>query len=210
MAGPDMGADLLTQALWREPMPPFVVAGPAVREAPPVGRGLLPTAPPKALGAPATARGGAKAAPAIGGSTVQVYFSRRPGSESSPSSVYPVSRVAADRAVATAALAALVEGPNAAERAAGYYSELGGALTGPSTCSGRDFGIAIADGTATVRFCRAVASAGGARDARIQSQIEATLRQFSTIRTVRLLANDGGCLFGRSEVDRCEGRRPSR
>jgi hypothetical protein len=205
-AAPETGPDLLAQALWREPRPSFLAPGPVVREAPAVGRSLLPTDPPRALGVPAVTRRESNAAPAPRGTPIRVYFSHRPDSESSPPSVFPVSRVAADRAVATAALAALIEGPNDAERAAGYYSELGGALAGPSTCSGRDFGIAIADGTATVRVCRAVTSAGVGRDTMMRSQIEATLRQFPTIRTVRLLGNDGGCLLGRSEGDGCVGR----
>jgi len=134
---------------------------------------------------------------------VRVFFSRRPDSERSASAVFPVTRVASDRAVATAALAALIDGPNDGERAAGYYSELGGALTGPSTCSGRDFHIVIEDGTATVRFCRAIASAGVGQDARIRSQIEATLRQFATIRAVRLLGSTGQCLVDQSGQGRC-------
>src|SRR5204863_8603373 len=119
------------------------------------------------------------------------------------SAVFPVSRVSPDRAVATAALAELIAGPNPAERAAGYYSELTGVLTGPSTCSGRDVGVTIANGLATVRFCRAVASAGVGQDARMRLQIESTLRQFSTVRSVRLLSSAGHCLFDESGQDRC-------
>ena len=131
------------------------------------------------------------------------FFSRRPDSDAAFSAVFPVSRVAPDRAVATAALAALIAGPTPAERAAGYFSEFGGALTGPSSCSGRDFGIALASGTATVRFCRTVTSGGVGQDARMRAQIEATLRQFPTIRAVRLLGRSGHCLFDASGQDRC-------
>ena len=93
-----------------------------------------------------------------------------------------------------------------AERAAGYYSELRGALTGPSTCAGRDFRIALVDRTATVHFCRAMASDAG-RDARIRAQIEATLRQLPTVEAVRLLGRDGRCLFDRSGRDGCPAAR---
>ena len=203
MAPPETGSGVLAQAVFSDPIPSFLAPGFAVREAPAARRGLVPTDPPRALGVPTVTTGGTRAAATTVGIPVRVYFSRRPDSERSASAVFAVTRVAPDRAVATAALAALVEGPNAAERAAGYYSELHGALTGPSTCSGRDFRIAIEDGTATVRFCRAVASAGVDRDVRMRSQIESTLRQFPTVRAVRLLGSNGRCLFDQSGQDRC-------
>ncbi|HZO29724.1 MAG TPA: GerMN domain-containing protein [Chloroflexota bacterium] len=203
LAPPETGSGILAQSLWSDPIPSFLAPGFAVREAPAARRGLVPPDPPRALGVPTARTGGTKATAATVSIPVRVYFSRRPDSERSASAVFPVTRVAADRAVATAALAALVEGPNAAERAAGYYSELHGSLTGPSTCSGRDFRIAIEDGMATVRFCRAVGSAGVGQDPRMRSQIEATLRQFPTIRAVRLLGSDGRCLFDRHGTDGC-------
>ena len=207
MAPPDMGSGALAQAVFSDPIPSFLAPGFAVREAPAARRGLVPTDPPSALLVPTVTMGGTKATAGAAGIPVRVFFSRRPASERSASAVFPVTRVASDRAVATAALAALIEGPNAAERADGYYTELKGALTGPSTCSGRDFRIAIEDATATVRFCRIVASAGVGQDARMRSQIEATLRQFPTIRAVRLLGSDGRCLFDRSGQDRCTAGR---
>jgi hypothetical protein len=155
------------------------------------------------VGVPVADRGDAQAGAPRGGVPVRVFFSRRPESDSAFASVFPVSRVAPDRAVATAALAALIEGPNAAERAAGYFSELNGALTGPSSCSGKDFRIAIEDGRATVRFCRAMRSGGVGQDARMRAQIEATLRQFRTIGAVRVIGSDGRCLFDQSGRDRC-------
>ena len=82
-------------------------------------------------------------------------------------------------------------------------SFLTAALTGPSSCSGRDFGIALASGTATVRFCRTLTSGGVGQDARMRAQIETTLRQFPTIRAVRLLGRSGHCLFDESGQDRC-------
>jgi Sporulation and spore germination len=202
-AVPETSPDVVAQAIWNDPIPSFLAPAVAVREAPIARRGLVPTDPPRALVVPTAPREDAAATAAPRGIPVRVYFSRRPNSEASFSAVFPVSRVAADRAVATAALAALIEGPNAAERAAGYFSELGDALTGTSTCSGHDFRIAIADGTATVRFCRAMVSAGVGQDARIRWQIEATLRQFPTIKAIRLLGSDGRCLFDLSGQDRC-------
>lgn len=137
------------------------------------------------------------------GVPIRVYFSRHPASDATFTAVSPVKRWAPDRGVATAALAELIDGPTTDERAAGYYSELGRSLSGPSTCDGRDFQLSIRDGVATVRFCRAMTSAGIGQDARVRAQIEATLTQFSTIRSVRLLGADGHCLFDESGQDRC-------
>ena len=138
-----------------------------------------------------------------GGVPIRVYFSRHPDSDATFTAVSPVKRTAPDRGVAAAALSELIDGPTTEERAAGYYSELGRALSGPSSCDGRDFQVSIRDGVATVRFCRSMTSAGIGQDARVHSQIEATLTQFSTIRAVRLLGADGHCLFDESGQDRC-------
>ncbi len=198
-------ADLQLQSVLSNPIPSFLTTAPAGSGSAADRRGLVPTDPPRALGKPVAASHNAMTSAPPGGIPIRVFFSRRPGSESAYSSVFPVSRVAPDRAVATAALARLIEGPTAAERSAGYFSELGSALTGPSSCAGQDFRIAIADGTATVRFCRAIKSGGIGQDARTRSQIEATLRQFPTIRTVKLIASSGHCLFDGSGQDRCLG-----
>ena len=137
------------------------------------------------------------------GIPIRVYFSRYPDSDATFTAVSPVTRTAPDRGVAAAALAELIEGPTTEERAAGYFSELGASLRGPSICHGRDFRLSIVDGVATVRFCRSMTSAGIGQDARVRAQIEATLTQFSSIRSVRLLGSDGHCLFDQSGLDRC-------
>ena len=191
------------QTLWTDPLPPFVVSALAGRGAAQEQRSLIPTDPPRILGAPAATTREIAPPATRGGIPIRVFFSRRPDSDSVFSAVFPVARVAPGQAVATAALTAMIEGPNAAERASGYFSELGTALTGTSSCSGRDFRIAITNGTATVRFCRAITSAGVGQDARIRSQIEATLRQFSTIQRVNLIGSSGRCLFDESGQDRC-------
>ena len=140
-----------------------------------------------------------------GGVPIKVFFSRHPDSDATFTAVSPVKRTAPDQGVAAAALAELIDGPTTEERAAGYYSELGSSLRGPSSCAGRDFQLSIRDGVATVRFCRAMTSAGIGQDARVRAQIEATLTQFSTIRSTRLLTSDGHCLFDESGQDRCLG-----
>lgn len=134
---------------------------------------------------------------------VEVYFSRRPESDGDFSAVFPVSRTSPDAGVATAALGALIAGPTPDETAAGYFSELGTMLVGPSTCGGADFTIRIDAGLATVRFCREISSGGIGQDARAKSALEATLRQFPTIQRTRLLSPAGDCLFDMTGENRC-------
>lgn len=137
------------------------------------------------------------------GRPILVHFSRRPESDDDVTAVFPVPRTAPDAGVARAAIAALIAGPTPDETEAGYFSELGRMLHGPSTCGDDDFTIRSADGQATLRFCRAVSSAGIGQDARVQSAIDATLTQFATIRRLRTLSRDGDCLFNMSGENRC-------
>lgn len=137
---------------------------------------------------------------------VQVFFSHRPESLDDFAMVLPVARLVRPigRQVGTAALEALIAGPSPQEQTSGSFSELGGMLGGPSSCSGPDLRLTIAaEGLATVRFCRQLSSAGVGQDARVRSEIDATLRQFPTVQRVRLLAQDGHCLFDASGLDRC-------
>jgi hypothetical protein len=117
--------------------------------------------------------------------------------------VFPATRTAPDEGVARAALESLIQGPTPKEQAGGYFSELGGMLRGRSSCGGRDFTVAVADGLTTVRFCRQVSSAGIGQDARVTLAIDATLKQFPTVRRVRLVNTDGHCLFDQSGLDTC-------
>lgn len=159
----------------------------------------VPTAP-----GPSTATSAAATAePAAGRRPILVYFSRRPESDTDLSAVFPVRRTAPDQGVAAAALRALIAGPTAEEASAGYFSELGGMLVGPSSRGGSDFEVTIDAGTATVRFWRLVQSAGIGQDARVSSAISATLRQFPTVRRVRILDEGGDCLFDMSGENRC-------
>jgi hypothetical protein len=134
---------------------------------------------------------------------VQVFFSRRSASDDDFTAVFPVARTAPDLGVARFALQSLIAGPTADERRDGYFSDLGAMLQGSSACGGPDVTVAIQSGMATVQFCRLVSSAGVGQDARTQAQIEATLRQFPTVRRVRLLTSDGHCLFDQSGLDLC-------
>ncbi len=150
------------------------------------------------------------------GYPIKVYFSRFPDSLNNATAVFPVSRVSPSSAVATYAVQLLIAGPTLSERSAGYFSEFNSILTGPSSCSapyptgGPDFTLALnmkgttaATGVATLRFCRTSASPGIGADARILSDLNATLKQFSNINSVVVLTQGGHCYGDESGQDRC-------
>jgi hypothetical protein len=152
----------------------------------------------------------------VKGYPIKVYFSKFPESETKFDAVFPVDRVSPTLGVANFALQLLIAGPTTEERNAGYFSELNSILTGPSTCSapyptgGPDFKLALnmkdatqEQGTATVRFCRATSSPGIGADARIQAEINATLKQFPNIKKVVILDKDGHCFADGSGQDQC-------
>lgn len=144
------------------------------------------------------------------GYPVVVYFSRHPISDERPTAIFPVRRRSPTLGVATFALAQLFAGPTPREARAGYYTPLPGALHGTSNCGKRGFTIrldrrgALAErGTATVRICRRTQLAGILDDARIETELTATLRQFPTIRAVVILDAQGHCFSNLSGRDMC-------
>ena len=79
-------------------------------------------------------------------------------------------------------------------------------MSGASYCSapfptgGPDFTLTLnkkgnvtETGTATLRFCRTTSSPGIGADARVKAEINATLKQFSSIKKVVILNKDGHC-----------------
>jgi hypothetical protein len=134
--------------------------------------------------------------PVQAGGEVKVYFSQGFGI---PGTVVPVTRTAPDRGFATFAVQQLIAGPTAAERRRGLHSELGRQIRGTSDC-GADFALKISRGTATLRFCRTVWGNGVGGDARILRTIDATLKQFRTVKKVVTLAKDGRCLFDQTDA----------
>jgi hypothetical protein len=58
-------------------------------------------------------------------------------------------------------------------------------------------------GTATLSFCRTTSSPGVGTDGRIQSEINATLKQFSNIKKVVILTVDGNCFGDESGQNQC-------
>jgi hypothetical protein len=145
---------------------------------------------------------------------IKVYFSKFGDQDNTK--VYAFNRFSPSLAVATYAIQSLIAGPTLSERDAGYYSELNSALSGPSSCNGShptggpDFVITLdkkgnvtQTGTATLKFCRTYTSAGIGTDARIISEINASLKQFSNIKKVVILSQNGHCIGDESGQDLC-------
>jgi len=150
------------------------------------------------------------------GYAIKVYFSKFPDSLSNAAAVFSMKRTSPTVSVGTFAIQLLIAGPTLQERDAGYFSELNSILTGPSTCSaphptgGPDFKLTLnmkgptpEQGTATVQFCRATASPGIGADARIQAEVNATLKRFDSIKKVVILTKDGHCFGDESGQDQC-------
>jgi hypothetical protein len=148
---------------------------------------------------------------------IKVYFSRYPESVSTNyAAVYPVNRTSPTVAVGTFAIQMLIAGPTPSEKQAGYFSELNTMLSGTSNCSapipvgGPDFTLTLnmkgktpESGTATLQLCRTITSPGIGADARVTAEINATLKQFSSIKKVVILTKDGHCFGDASGKDLC-------
>lgn len=156
-------------------------------------------------------------APTATGYPIKVYFSKYPDALSSNFQVVtPVDRISPTIMVGTFALQMLIAGPTPSEWDAGAFSELNSILTGPSNCSaprpvgGPDFKLTLnmkgstpEQGTATVTFCRTTTSPGVGADARITAEMNATLKQFPSIKKVVILTKDGHCFGDQSGKDVC-------
>jgi hypothetical protein len=133
---------------------------------------------------------------------VLVYFSHHPESEYDPTAVFPVHRTSPDLGVATFALTQLFLGPTADEQTQGYYSEFMGNLGSTNYCSdqSKDFTLSLnhrgttsEPGTATVMLCVQVSIPGDLSGARMKAMITQTLLQFSNIKQVVILNDQGTC-----------------
>ena len=168
------------------------------------------------LGVTTTAVSPATTATSQTGYPIRVYLSKFQDSLNNNNAVFPVNRVSPTIAVATYSIQLLIAGPTTSERSAGYFSEFNSILTGLSSCSapyptgGPDFTLTLdmkgstpAPGAATLQLCRATNSPGIGADARIQAEINATLKQFSNIKNVVILAQAGHCFGDESGLDHC-------
>jgi germination protein M len=153
----DAGPDLT-------PAPSGTTSTPAPSEATPLASGE------------ATASPQVTPAPTPDGTTIvraYFYFESIPGS----SGLVPVLReVPATKAVATAAMAALLAGPTETES---------GAMSSNVPAGTKLLGLTIKDGVATVDLSREFESGGGSASAAIRlGQVTYTLTQFSTVKSV--------------------------
>jgi len=62
-----------------------------------------------------------------------------------------------------------------------------------SNCSGKDFSITVTEGDATVKFCRTTVLSGDSSGNIVSQQITNTLKQFSSVKQVRVLNKAGNC-----------------
>jgi len=120
--------------------------------------------------------------------------------------VAPVNRISPTAQVEEFSIQMLIAGPTSQERASGLFSELNDAFSGPSTCAGSlpvdgpDFTLTLnmkgttpSPGTATLRLCRPTTLPGEGTGARIKAEITATLMQFSSVKKVVILGQNGSC-----------------
>lgn len=131
---------------------------------------------------------------------VQVFFPKTPRSNSDLTYVEPVSRTTSNQGIAQFAIEQLVSGPTSQEKSRGFVDPI--EFTGSSNC-GKDFTISITNGTAKLKFCKTVVSAGVGDDARQKSSINATLKQFPSIKSVVILDKNGNCLSDQSGENLC-------
>lgn len=147
---------------------------------------------------------------------IKVFFSKAPQSlNTNFTAIYPVDRISPTPAVGNFAIQLLIAGPTPSEQQAGYFTELNTMLSGPSKCAalpvgGPDFTLTLntkdtvtETGTATLKFCRNLSSPGIGTDARVQAEINATLKQFATIKKVVILTENGSCFGDMSGLNLC-------
>lgn len=134
---------------------------------------------------------------------VKVYFSKTPDSDNDPSAVFAVSRISPDVDVGMFSVGELLEGPTSTEKEQGYFS-FAKLRNETSNCEGKDFTLVITDGIATLQFCKTFDHLGSVSDGQAESQIKATLKQFSTISKVVILNKTGDCEFNLSGMNLCK------
>jgi hypothetical protein len=118
---------------------------------------------------------------------IEVFFTNsKKGSADNCDLVFSLPRsIPQTQALATIALQRLLAGPTADERAQGYATQIPA-----GTKLNR---VAVASGVANVDFSSELNTAAGAcRVAAIRSQIERTLKQFSTVKSVVITVNGKG------------------
>lgn len=131
---------------------------------------------------------------------IKVYFPKNPLRQPTLGYVEPVLRYPQTSSVARFAIAQVIAGPTRQERQQGFFAPIN--LRGASNC-GSDFRFSIVSNTARLQFCRPIVSGGVGDDARMLSSLNATLKQFPTVRSVVILDSRGNCLGDMSGENRC-------
>jgi hypothetical protein len=134
---------------------------------------------------------------------VSVYFSKHPDSDDDPGKTFAVKRTSPDIGVAKYAIAEILKGPNANEISEGYFTTVA-LRDATSVCSGQDFTVVIKDGTATLKFCRPFDHRGVVADGQADSELKATLKQFSSVNKVVILNWQDNCEFDLSGQNLCK------
>lgn len=132
---------------------------------------------------------------------MSVYFSKHPDSDDDPSKVFAVSRTSPDSGVGKYAIAQLLAGPTPTEQQAGYFATA--RLRNDTSTFGGDFTLTITDGVATLQFCKTFDHLGVVADGQAESEIKASLTQFSTVKKVIILNKSGDCEFNLSGLNLC-------
>jgi hypothetical protein len=76
-------------------------------------------------------------------------------------------------------------------------------ISGDSNCNNQDFTVTIANGLAKVQFCRNLELTGVLAEARIQTVIEKSLKQFPNVTKVVILDQNGNCALDMTDENRC-------
>jgi hypothetical protein len=159
-----------------------------------------PTATPTATPPPATAT----AAAPPSGLPIVIKFSRHPASDSDPSAVFDVPRISPNSGVARYAIEQLLAGPNAPEKANGFFTPWTDFTYGAvSDCGGDPFELTLVSSVLTVRFCTTVTLLGAVADGQANVAMTETLLQFSTITRVNILNQANDCLIDPSGLNLC-------
>jgi hypothetical protein len=133
--------------------------------------------------------------------TVKVFFPRNPNIEEDFTKVEPVARrIRANSNLSRFAIEQLIAGPTSQEKSKGLIDTI--KLTGKSNC-GSDFTLSINQQVARLQFCKNFPSGGVGDVARTKSSINATLKQFSTVKSVVILDKNGNCWGDESGENLC-------
>ncbi|MCL1463437.1 GerMN domain-containing protein [Argonema galeatum] len=135
---------------------------------------------------------------------VKVFFPNYSRNTTDLGHVEPVLRTTQRRDLSRFAIEQLIVGPTSNETRMGFIKPI--QFRGSSNC-GSDFTLSISSGVARIKFCKIIPSAGIGDDARVTSSIKATLKQFSTVKSVIILTKEGDCLGDMSGENLCLRRR---